>query len=274
MLAGFVSGAADPAPAAAWSGGACPTSAGVTVVVDLSAFDAGVVIRCVSGTPSTGLEALAGVEHSVVQVASVPGFVCRIDGLPGPADESCATTPPATAYWTYWSAPRGGSWTYSPVGPAASRPKQGWVEGWAFTNGNEPDPPSVAPPALVAPTPPATAAPTPRPTPAPTSRPTPAASGSTPASIDPAPVGQPSPASPATPAPTLTPEASADPSSQEGSATPTASSTPRASPEPVGAATPRGGSGATGTIVGIGLIAAVGAAAVATQRRHEMALRG
>ena len=272
LLSGLVGGAIAPARAAAWSGGACPTRAGLTVVVDFSAFDAGVVVRCVPGTPSSGLEALDDAGHSVAQVATMPGFVCRIDMLPGEAEESCATTPPATAYWSYWTATRGGSWAYSPVGAAASRPGPGTVEGWAFTDGGRAEPPSVPPPALVAPTPPPTAAPTARPTQAPAPRATPAASVATTTPVTPA-AGRPSATATAAPTPADAPTASAARPSHDELPSPTASPTTNASPRPVAATTP-GGSGPLGTIVGIGLIVAVGGAAVASQRRLGVARHG
>ena len=148
---------AVPRPTSAWSSGACPGSTGVTVIVDFTAAGGDVETRCAPALPRTGLDALAAAGFAVTPVTTQPAFVCRIDGLPGPDDETCSTTPPATAYWSYWTAPRGGAWRYSPVGAAASRPVAGTVEGWSFVTGNTPKPPSVAPPPIA----PATPAPTP-----------------------------------------------------------------------------------------------------------------
>jgi hypothetical protein len=75
--------------------------------------------------------------------------VCRIAGRPGPDTEPCNNTPPATAYWSYWFASRGGEWCYSTVGAANRTPPTGSVEGWSFFKGgggDEASPPGYAPP--------------------------------------------------------------------------------------------------------------------------------
>jgi len=255
-----------PAPAAAWTAGACPTSSGVTVVVDFSAFGAGVVTRCAPGAHDTGLDVLSAAGLAVAFAG--PGFVCRIDGLPGPDRESCAATPPATAHWTYWHAQRGGSWTYSPVGASAWQPAQGSVEGWAFVDGpGGNQPPGVPPPA-----PPAAPA-----TPRPTAPPTPAA---TPVAT---PVATPAPArttQPARPGPSTTTPSPVPSSIATVTPTPSASASavPPATAEPaptrptasaglaVRASSENGPSTGVGTAVGIGLVLAVAGTAVAANR--------
>lgn len=260
-----LAGGAVPQPAAAWTAGACPTAAGVTVVVDFTAFDAGVVTRCVPGSPSSGLTALADAGFAVAQVATVPGFVCRIDQRPGPAAESCAATPPVDAYWSYWSAQRGGAWAYSPGGAAGSRPAQGSVEGWAFTTSGNATPPSVVPPPLAAATPPPTPAQTPRPTSVP-STPAPAPA-STPGAVEAS-----HPAS-ATASPTAAPtEGASSGSPGASSAAPSpietaASDRPVATPPRVVDEPPS--TGPVGTMAGIGLALAVGGVAVVLQRRSR-----
>jgi hypothetical protein len=249
-----------PAPAAAWTAGVCPTSSGVTVVVDFTAFGAGVVTRCAPGAHDTGLDVLTAAGLAVAYAG--PGFVCRIDGLPGPDREACAATPPATAHWTYWHAQRGGSWTYSPVGASAWQPAQGSVEGWAFVDGpGENQPPGVPPPA-----PPAAPA-TPRPTAPPTPAATPMATAAPARTAQPVTPG-PSPATPSlVPSPvataTPTPSASAVPSTtaDPGTAEPTASAGVAAR-----ASSRNGPSPAVGTAVGIGLVLAVAGTAVAANR--------
>jgi hypothetical protein len=162
-----------PSRATAWTNGACPTSSGVTVVVDFSALGGGVAVRCAPGEPASGFAALTGAGFSIEQVRNVPGFLCRIDGLPGPERESCMNTPPATAHWSYWTAPRGGSWSYVSSGAGTRTPPPGSVEGWAFVDGaGGAQPPSVPPPAP--PAPPATPRPTVVPTPPPDATPRPA----------------------------------------------------------------------------------------------------
>lgn len=129
----------SPAHAAACSG-----TSGVTVVVDFTAFGGGVTVACATGNPATGIAALQGAGFTVTGTQRWGlAFVCRIDGLPTPAAEPCFNTPPATAYWSYWHAPAGGSWSYSTVGAASYDPAPGTVEGWAFGAGGAP---SIPPP--------------------------------------------------------------------------------------------------------------------------------
>jgi hypothetical protein len=262
LAVGLVLGT-GPAPAAAWSNGACPTSSGVTVVVDFTALDAGVVVRCVPGAPSSGVAALADAGFDVTLVTTMPGFVCRIDGRPGAGAESCASTPPADAYWSYWTAPRGGAWAYSAAGPAGSRPAQGAVEGWAFTTSATASPPSVAPP------PPAAAA-TPRPTVAPTARPTiaptPVATPRASAALaSPTPSAQVSETATARPSPSATDKpVTPSPSASVGSET----AAPSAHGQPAPPAS-EAGEGPIGTVAGIGLAVLVGGGALALQRRSR-----
>lgn len=160
------------AKAEAWSNGACATAKGVTVVVDYAGLGGGTVVRCAPGSQASGVTALrnAGFSVSFVQQNMSQGlFVCRIDGQPVPTAESCVSTPPANASWSYWYADRGGSWRYSSAGAGNRRPPAGSVEGWRFTNGR-PTQPSVAPPSPIKPIP--TMKPTHRPTTKPTPMPT------------------------------------------------------------------------------------------------------
>lgn len=252
-----------PSRAAAWSNGACPTSAGVTVVVDFGALGGGVVTRCVVDLPGSGLAALADAGFAVTPVTTQPAFVCRIDGLPGASAESCATTPPATASWSYWTAARGGAWRYSPIGAAASRPVAGTVEGWRFVTGGTPTPPGVPSPALTPPTPRPTPQPTAPPTTPPTARP---AAAATPRPTAAAATTSPKPAATEqatatasdvpTPAPTSEPPEPASPSAQAEAPAP-------------GAGVPPAEPGPFGTLLGIGAIALVGGAAVVARRRFE-----
>lgn len=120
----------------------------VTVVVDFSGVGGGIDIRCSSG--STGQQALAN-SFGYSEIASQPGFICQIDGAPA---SDCQSTPPGSAYWSYWQAAPGGGWAYSSRGFSSSRVKPGGFEGWAFGSGGSPgiDPvlpaaPEPAPPA-------------------------------------------------------------------------------------------------------------------------------
>jgi hypothetical protein len=135
--------AVDPAPPAAHAA-ACTGSTGVTVVVDFAALGGGVQVGCRLGDPSTGLAALTGAGFTVTGTQRWGlAFVCRINGKPTAATEPCVNTPPATAYWSYWHAIPGGTWSYSTVGASSYNPAQGTVEGWAFGAGAAP---SITPP--------------------------------------------------------------------------------------------------------------------------------
>ena len=126
---------------------ACSGTSGVTVVVDFGSLGGGVSTRCAPGDPSSGVDALQRAGFVVTPVNG-EAFVCRIDGKP--AEDRCMVTPPSTAYWAYWHAKRGGSWTFSSAGAGTYNPAPGTVEGWAFGASRKP---SVAPPPLPAPSP-------------------------------------------------------------------------------------------------------------------------
>jgi hypothetical protein len=133
---------ADSAPASA---AACSPGTGVTVVVDYGSLGGGVVVGCRLGDPSTGVQALQGAGFTVTGTTRWGlAFVCRINGKPTAAQDPCVNTPPTTAYWSYWHASPGGTWTYSTTGASTYNPAQGTVEGWRFGSGQQP---SIAPPA-------------------------------------------------------------------------------------------------------------------------------
>ncbi|BCJ61960.1 hypothetical protein [Micromonospora endophytica] len=192
VLALVAAGAlAAPGPAvAAGSAGYCPDSGGVTVVVDFKELGGGTIVRCASGDQDTGLAAL---KNAGFQVAGTlrwgEGFICRIEGKPTAGTEKCVDTPPASAYWSYWHAPNGGSWTYSDKGVLNRTPPAGSFEGWSFSlnrGTDNPPRPAVAP---VRPAPPPRTTP-----PAPPPRTTPPAPP--PRTTAPAPPPAPTPASP------------------------------------------------------------------------------
>lgn len=125
---------------------------GVTVVVDFRGLGGGVQQGCAPGSPATGVAALTAAGFGYTYASRQPGFVCRINGKPGADADKCVNTSPASAYWSYWHAPAGGSWSYSNQGAATYTPARGTVEGWAFGAGEQP---GMAPPAAPAPQPPA-----------------------------------------------------------------------------------------------------------------------
>ena len=124
---------ATPAPAAA------ETCDGVWVVVDAREVGGGTNTRCAPGNPSSGLDALSKAGFSYAFVPRQPGMVCTIDSRPDPCNGA-----PTDAYWSYWHAPAGGSWTYASSGAGQRDPAPGTVEGWAFGAGS---PPGQHPPA-------------------------------------------------------------------------------------------------------------------------------
>jgi hypothetical protein len=133
-------------PAARGADGACRDATGITVVVDRTHFGGTVEVRCARQPVSSGIDALQRAGFTVTGTAQFPGLLCRIDG--DPAADPCRGAPPASAYWGYWHAPRGGSWTYSTTGAGSRTPPPGSVEGWAFGARAEP---GVGPPARPAP---------------------------------------------------------------------------------------------------------------------------
>lgn len=282
VAAGLVLAGGLALPGGAAQAAACSGTTGVTVVID---YGSSSTTLCSPGDPSSAGAAL----RAVAAVAYVPmygeGVVCKINSVP--SNQTCQRMPPSSAYWAFFHATRGGSWTYSSTGVADYNPAAGSVIGFAFGSGGAP---SSAPPG-------ATAPPTPKPSPSssssrppapkPTSKPaatTPArpggsgtAAGSTSSGSSPA-AGSPASraATPrgATTGPTAPTRPAATTSTTATSGTST-SSTPAADPTSAGeaVATPGAqspGSGSTTTLLaGLGLVGLVGAGAayLALRRR-------
>ncbi|WP_430381934.1 prenyltransferase/squalene oxidase repeat-containing protein [Streptomyces bauhiniae] len=134
FLSDAPSAAADPL-------GDCTAGKGAVVAVDFKPFG-GKVERGCDTTPTTGYELLhdggfttTGTEHDG------PAFICRIGfgtfdsgtQYPTPDRESCALTPQATAYWSYWTASPGqDDWTYSQFGAMDRKLKDGDVDAWVY----------------------------------------------------------------------------------------------------------------------------------------------
>ena len=120
--------------------GACPLGTGVTVVVDLTAFEGGAVhTACAPGDPASGLEALTGAGFDVTTADSDFGtYVCAIEGLP----ELACDAPFEGQYWSYHSGNADGSWTSSPLGADSTDPAPGDIEGWAWSDGAAPSVPA------------------------------------------------------------------------------------------------------------------------------------
>jgi hypothetical protein len=127
VLALVASSFVVPSPASA------ADCAGVKVVVDFTALGGAVETRCAAGDPGSGLQALDLVGLPYTFVPRQPGFVCTINSLPNPCRK-----PTTSAYWSYWHATPGGTWTYSTSGAGSHDPAPGTVEGWAFGAGVAP----------------------------------------------------------------------------------------------------------------------------------------
>lgn len=117
----------------------CTTTSGVILAVDFSHFGGGVYRACGS-TPTSGYTLLNQGGWATDGTRQYPtAFVCRIGfagfngGTRYPTDFSCATTPPASAYWSYWHAkPAENSWSYSQAGAQSASPEPGSVDAWVF----------------------------------------------------------------------------------------------------------------------------------------------
>lgn len=123
---------------------ACSGSTGVTVVID---YGSNATSTCANDAASA-----MAVLKSVASVTSPPQYpgtvVCQINSVPS---NNCSRgMPPASAYWAFYHANRGGSWQYSSVGVAEYNPAPGTAIGFAFGAGARPD---IAPPPATAPKP-------------------------------------------------------------------------------------------------------------------------
>ena len=264
----------------------------VTVVIDFGDLGGGTHVFCATGLKSgaTGMDALRAAGISVTGTQqNGSGIVCRLQGKPTasqtiglPGDpgyqEKCVDTPPSGAYWSYWSASAGGSWSYNSRGLLANRVKLGGYEGWSFSHGSRRAPgvtPSVhnAPKPTVAPKP----KPTVKPKPTATAKPKPTVT----AKPKPTTTAKPKPTVTAKPKPTTTkaPSATTKPA-PEVSPSAITPSAPAATPVTVivtptaddpADATPTDAGLPAGLIAGIAAIVviAAGAGVVAVRRRRR-----
>jgi hypothetical protein len=128
----------NPALIARWE--PCEPDTGVTVIVDEQKLaDGNIYVGCALGEQANGAQAL---EHAGFQIEGTKeyglDFICRIEGEPTPAEQTCVQAAPADAYWTYWHGEPGGRWGYSDSGALGYKPALGSVEGWSFGGGDTP----------------------------------------------------------------------------------------------------------------------------------------
>jgi hypothetical protein len=141
--------AATPAQPTSSADGPCTDNVGITVVIDFQELGGGVNVRCANEPVTSGLDALDKAGIVWQGTLRFPGVVCRIAGQPGADTEACGNTPPLSAYWSYWVAPRGGQWCFSNLGAGNRKPPAGAVEGWSFAfhrSAVDTPPPGFAPP--------------------------------------------------------------------------------------------------------------------------------
>jgi hypothetical protein len=261
---------ARSAPAVAGAPGYCHTAAGVTVVVDMSALGGGVTVRCAPGGGQgySGLDALHGAGFTVTGTQRFgSAFVCRIQGRPSATEalaipgnaryhEECVDTPPATAFWSYWSAHNGGSWTYNASGASSHDTIAGGFEGWAFSLGHagSPTAPALRPVRPQAPPPSAPPTPTSAPTSPPPHHHKPPGGGPPPATTTPPPTTSTHAPTPTFAAPTSDPSPATTDSSRVApghSAATTQPSTPRKHARPHHHAPVTQAAPTTGTATGV-----------------------
>ncbi|WP_370328462.1 cell wall-binding repeat-containing protein [Euzebya sp.] len=131
-----------PAPAPDPVGAPCEPGAGVTVFVDLTAFDAGVRQGCAEEDPADGLAALEAAGFEIItQDTDFGPYVCAIDGFP----ELACDQPFEGSFWSYFAGAADGTWTTRQVGARDTDPPPGEVEGWAYSDGSPPTVPAPAP---------------------------------------------------------------------------------------------------------------------------------
>lgn len=219
----------SPLSAGAWTTGYCTNDSDVTVVVDFSQLDHpndgrpdyGIVVRCAAAPVSSGVTALQQVGFPPEGTTQFGlAYICRVAGRPAadetlivdgkPYTEQCQQTPPASAYWGYWTAPNAGDWTYSSTGAGSHHPIAGGFEGWSFALNGKSVPPAIEPVR------PGSTAPAPSPSP------------HTPRPHDPGPTNDPSP--------TSAPPGNAQPGAGQSGDKPPASVSPPA-PTPAATAT-------------------------------------
>jgi hypothetical protein len=136
----------------------CTTTTGVIVIVDFSHWGGNADRICFAAlTTTTAYDALIAEGFTTIGDAhDGSAFVCRITepgtgvAEPSVSEDPCTTTPPATAYWSFWIANAGqGAWSVSPLGVMSLVPQPGSVEYWNFgSDVGEADRPPLSPSAV------------------------------------------------------------------------------------------------------------------------------
>jgi len=135
--AGTSTGAAPTPTPSASTAGPC---ADVTVVVEFTTLDHKPITAC----------APAGVASDVLKAAKLTTagttdygnqVICRVDDLPSPTAETCATLP-SSAYWAMWiKTSADAKWEYAQEGVATQQLTAGQSLGLRYTIGDDSTPP-------------------------------------------------------------------------------------------------------------------------------------
>lgn len=142
LAAAAGAGAFAPQPAAA---AACGSADGVTVVVDFHELGGGVSQQCdAAGAGKSAAALFTGTGFPLTYVQRMPGFVCRVAGVP--AEEPCVNTPPTDAYWgLYWSEGTSGEWHYATEAVGSLTVPAGGYVAFSWQGSSTKAPPGVAP---------------------------------------------------------------------------------------------------------------------------------
>ena len=113
----------------------------VTVIVEYGSLDAPRVEACApAGAASDALEAAAITTEGTADYGDQ--VVCRVNDLPAPDVESCATLP-ANAYWALWVKDGADAdWAYAEEGVATLQLTAGQSLGLVYTEGTDSVPPT------------------------------------------------------------------------------------------------------------------------------------
>ncbi len=166
-----------PAAQAKVTNGKCADNTGLNVVVDFQGLGGGHKTRCVEDW--SGGSALSGFQQAGFSLSPVDrwgyAFVCRVDGKPGQDREKCIDTPPADAFWAFFTATNG-SWGFvQNVSVTSQTPAKGSWIGLSFSQNKSA---GSNPPPRVNPAVPSAPKPKPKPKPTETSKPNPKPSSS------------------------------------------------------------------------------------------------
>lgn len=124
----------------------CSTTRGTIVAADFGHWGGPIIRGCgvqSDGQPDPNPYALLAGGGFTITYVNGEAFVCRIGNAafaggasyPTPAEDHCVVTPPASAYWSYWTAAPGAtSWHYATM---TEKPVAGGLAFWTFGATND-----------------------------------------------------------------------------------------------------------------------------------------